>query len=191
MERALIVCDSAKGTDFYKSFLKENGIIDVVVVENGPLAKRTILEYDFDICIINTPIGGETGEQLSIDIAEKNICQVILFVSAERIEEVTEHVEDYGVITVSKPINKQLFWQALKLARVAQRRINMAHKENLKLEKKLEDMKLVSRAKLLLITNLGITEEGAHKYIEKEAMDMRLTRVEVAKTIIETYEKGV
>ena len=36
MERALIVCDNEKGTAFYKSFLKENGISDLVVVENGP-----------------------------------------------------------------------------------------------------------------------------------------------------------
>lgn len=188
MERALIVCDSEKGTDFYKSFLKENGIVDLVVADNGPEAKRKILDYDFDYCIVNAPITGDTGEQLSIDIAEKNICQVLLFVKAERIEEVTEHVEDYGVITVSKPINKQLFWQALKLARVAQRRINMARKETTKLEHKLEDMKIVSRAKLLLITNLGITEESAHKYIEKQAMDTRKTRVEVAKEIINQYE---
>lgn len=64
----------------------------------------------------------------------------------------------------------------------------MAQKESAKLEKKLEDMKLVSRAKLLLITNLGISEESAHKYIEKEAMDSRLTRVEVAQTIIKQYD---
>lgn len=187
MERALIVCDSEKGTDFYKSFLKENGIVDIVISENGPEAKRKIIDYDFDLCIINGPINGDTGEQLSIDIAEKNICQVLLFVKAERIEEITEHVEDYGVITVSKPINKQMFWQALKLARVAQRRILMAHKESAKLERKLEDMKVVSRAKLLLITNLGITEESAHKYLEKQAMDMRMTRVEVAREVIKQY----
>ena len=188
MERALIICDSDKGTSFYKNFLIENSIRDIVTSSNGPEGKRKILEYDFDICIINGPINGETGEDLAIDIAEKNICQVILFVKAERIEEITEHVEDYGVITVSKPISKQLFWQALKLARVAQRRINMAHKESARLEQKLEDMKLISRAKLLLITHRDFDEELAHKHIEKMAMDLRLTRAQVAKEIIKEYE---
>ncbi len=188
MERALIVCDNEKGTDFYKGFLKENGIVDILVTENGPKGKRALLDYDFDLCIINSPISGSLGEELAIDIAEKNMCQVILFVKAEFMEEVTAHVEDYGVITVSKPINKQLFWQALKLARVAQRRINMARKESVKLEKKLEDLKIISRAKLLLIINKDITEQEAHKYIEKQAMDTRLARVEVAKEIIRKYE---
>ncbi|SDH29830.1 response regulator receiver and ANTAR domain protein [Pseudobutyrivibrio sp. 49] len=184
MDRALIVCDNEKGTSFYKSFLKENGYIDMVAVTSGPMAKRAILDYDFDICIINGPIGGASGEELSIDIAEKNICQVILFVKAERLEEISAQVEDYGVITVGKPINKQLFWQALKLAKVAQRRITMAHKESEKLEKKLEDMKIISRAKILLMVENNISEEEAHKLIERQAMDRRMTRVEVAREIV-------
>ena len=184
MDRALIVCDNEKGTSFYKSFLKENGYMDMVAVTSGPMAKRAILDYDFDICIINGPIGGASGEELSKDIAEKNICQVILFVKAERLEEISAQVEDYGVITVGKPINKQLFWQALKLAKVAQRRINMAHKESEKLEKKLEDMKIISRAKILLMVENNISEEEAHKLIEKQAMDRRMTRVEVAREIV-------
>ncbi|MBE5911803.1 ANTAR domain-containing response regulator [Pseudobutyrivibrio sp.] len=188
MERALIVCDNEKGTAFYKSFLKENGILDMLVVENCSTAKRTISEYDFDICLINAPIGGTNGQELAIDIAEKNICQVILFIKAEYADEISAKVEDYGVITVEKPINKQLFWQALKLAHVAQRRISLAQKESAKLEKKLEDMKIISRAKLLLIINQNMSEEDAHKYIEKTAMDIRLSRAEVAKEIIKKYE---
>jgi response regulator NasT len=184
MDRALIVCDNEKGTSFYKSFLKENGYMDMVAVTSGPMAKRAILDYDFDICIINGPIGGASGEELSKDIAEKNICQVILFVKAERLEEISAQVEDYGVITVGKPINKQLFWQALKLAKVAQRRINMAQKENEKLERKLADMKVISRAKILLMVENNISEEEAHKLIEKQAMDRRMTRIEIAREIV-------
>ncbi|SHI60430.1 ANTAR domain-containing response regulator [Pseudobutyrivibrio xylanivorans] len=184
MDRALIVCDNEKGTSFYKSFLKENGYMDMVDVTSGPMAKRAILDYDFDICIINGPIGGASGEELSKDIAEKNICQVILFVKAERLEEISAQVEDYGVITVGKPINKQLFWQALKLAKVAQRRINMAQKENEKLERKLADMKVISRAKILLMVENNISEEEAHKLIEKQAMDRRMTRIEIAREIV-------
>lgn len=59
-----------------------------------------------------------------------------------------DRVEDYGVITVSKPISRQMFWSALKLARVAQRRITMAQKENAKLQKKLDSLKTVSQRKM-------------------------------------------
>lgn len=188
MGRALIVCDVPKGVDIFRDLLSQNDMKDITVVENGEEAKRKVVEYDYDICLINSPLKGKNGEQLSIDIAEKNICQVILVVSAEKLEEVTEQVEDFGVITVGKPIHKQLLWSALKLAKVAQRRIEMAHKENEKLQYKLDNLKLVSRAKCLLISYEGMSEEEAHKTIEKRAMDDRLSRIDVAKSIIEYYD---
>ena len=189
MDRALVVCDSEKGTQFFKDFLKENGYLDIVFADNAPLALRNISEYDFDVCLINGPLQNSTGEQLAIDIAEKNICQVILFIKEQQLEEITAAVENYGVITVSKPINKQMFWSALKLAKVVQARVNMAQKKSVKLEHKLEDLKLISRAKILLMENEGISEQEAHRYIEKNAMDKRLSRGEVALEIIEKYKK--
>ena len=54
--------------------------------------------------------------------------------------------------------------------------------------RKLEDLRLVSRAKLILIQNMSFTEEQAHHYIERRAMDSRRTRAEVALDILKTYE---
>ena len=140
MERALIVCDNEKACAFYKSYLKENGYIDMLLVESISAAKRAITDYDFDICFVNLPLGGSNSIEQVIDIAEKNVCQVLLFIKADLYDEITDKVADYGIITVSKPISKQLLWQALRHALAAQRRIGMAHKESAKLEKKLEEL---------------------------------------------------
>ena len=188
MSNALLVCDSPKGTAFFRDFLLQNFCRDVTVVTNGQEARRCMIEGEYEVCLLNAPVAGETGEQLAIDLAEKNVCQIILFVKAEYAEEVTEKVEDYGVITVARPINRQMFWSALKLARVAQRRITMARQENDRLRKKLEDVKIISRAKCVLISYQGMSEEEAHKYIEKKAMDERLPRIDVAKEVLRRYE---
>lgn len=57
------------------------------------------------------------------------------------------------------------------------------------LRRKLSDTRLVSRAKLLLMTRLGMSEEEAHKYIEKTAMSTGAKRGDVAQSIIRTYEE--
>lgn len=188
MERALIVCDNEKATAFYKSYLKENGYVDMLQVESISSAKRAITDYDFDICFVNLPLGGSNSIDQVIDIAEKNVCQILLFIKADYYDEITDKVADYGIITVSKPISKQLLWQALRHALAAQRRIGMAHKESAKLEKKLEELKTISRAKLLLIINENLTEEEAHKQIEKNAMDFRISKYQMAKDIIKKYQ---
>lgn len=57
------------------------------------------------------------------------------------------------------------------------------------LRRKLSDTRLVSRAKLLLMTRLNMSEEEAHKYIEKTAMSTGAKRGELARSIIRTYEE--
>ena len=61
-------------------------------------------------------------------------------------------------------------------------------KENSKLRGKIEEIRLVDRAKCLLIQYLDMTEPEAHRAIEKEAMDRRVTRKEIAKEIVSRYE---
>jgi len=56
------------------------------------------------------------------------------------------------------------------------------------LETKLRDMKLIDRAKCVLVQYLRISEAEAHRQIQKRAMDMRLTQTEVAQDILKTYE---
>ena len=55
------------------------------------------------------------------------------------------------------------------------------------LKNKIEDIKVIDRAKCCLIEKEKQTEDEVHKYIEKLAMDMRLSRREIADKIIERY----
>ena len=57
------------------------------------------------------------------------------------------------------------------------------------LQQRLDDSRIVARAKLLLISRLGMSEGDAHRYIEKPAMDSCLPRRDVAEGIIRTYEE--
>ena len=53
---------------------------------------------------------------------------------------------------------------------------------------KIEDIRIVDRAKLILISFMSMSEKEAHRYIEKQAMDLRVTRRAVAEGILKTYE---
>ena len=55
-------------------------------------------------------------------------------------------------------------------------------------EEKIEEIRLVNRAKWLLIECLDMTEPEAHHYIEKQSMDRRISKREVAETVIKTYQ---
>ena len=76
----------------------------------------------------------------------------------------------------------------LEMVAAARRRVLGLKQENRKLQSKIEEIRLVDRAKCMLIQYLSMTESQAHRYIEKQAMDRRVTRGEVARSILGLYD---
>jgi len=188
MDSALIVSSTDKSIAFFTEMLNSASIGQIVTLRSCGEARRMLLERDFDLVIINAPLPDESGESLACHIAAKGISQVMLLVKSEHFEEISAITEEYGVLTVSKPINKVLFWSALKLAKSACLRLKRMQTENSKLKQKIEDIRVVDRAKCILISYLSMSEKEAHRYIEKRAMDMRLTKRMVAEGILRMYE---
>ena len=54
-------------------------------------------------------------------------------------------------------------------------------------QQKIREIRLVDRAKCLLIQYGGMSEEEAHRAIEKQAMDRQVTRVNIAEEILQSY----
>lgn len=188
VERVLIISSTEKSVSFFGEMLSHAGIREQVVVSSAGEARRRLLEYDYDLCIINTPLPDEYGDQLGCSIALHSTSEVILVVKAEQFDQICHRVEDCGVITVSKPVNRGLFWNALKVTQAASVKMQRMYCENRKLQQKIDDMRIIDRAKCVLITYLSMSEQEAHRYIEKQAMDMRLPKRDVAEEILKTYE---
>jgi response regulator NasT len=188
MDSALIVSVSEKSKTLISEMLNSSSIHQIVTVDTCGEARRLLLDRVFDLVIINAPLRDESGENLARNIASKRISQVILIVKSEFFEEISAHTEEYGVLTVSKPINQALFWVAIKFAKSAGAQLKSAREENNKLKQKIEDIRIVDRAKCILISYLNMSEQEAHRYIEKQAMDMRSTKRMVAEGILKTYE---
>jgi len=188
MDRVLIISYSQKSVASLTQVLQEAHLSNITTVSRAGEAMRLLIEKDFDLCIVNAPLPDELGESLAINIANKGISEVILIVKSELYDEVSAKTEDFGIITIAKPINKTLFWNALKIAQVVNKKVRAVQSENKKLVQKIENIKIVDRAKCILISHLSMTEPQAHRYIEKQAMDMRTTCREVAEEILRTYE---
>ena len=71
----------------------------------------------------------------------------------------------------------------------SRKRVQNLESENHKLQKKIDEIRLVDRAKCILIQYLNMTEPQAHKYIEKQAMNMRQSRLQTAEMILKTYAR--
>lgn len=188
MDSALIISSSAKSVEFLTEMLNQSNINHIDVAFSANETRKQLSKNNYDLCVINSPLTDEFGENLACDIASSGTAQVIMLVKAEAYEEISNKVEDFGVVIISKPLNKSLFLNALKISNATFKKMQIIQKENQKLIQKISDIRIIDRAKCILVSHLAITEPEAHKYIEKQAMDMRITRRAVAEEILKTYE---
>ena len=175
--------------DWFREDLAKLNIEEIAHSGTSSEARRYLIERTVDLLVINAPLSDENGLRLAVDTIGDKANQVILMVRREYAEDVAAKVEDYGIFTVEKPISHAAFWLALKMTNAAFNRTRSFISENDRLKKSLADIRLVSRAKCLLIEKLGFSEEAAHRELERMAMDARLGKAEIANEIIKRYEE--
>ena len=160
----------------------------VTTVRSVSEARRRIVETDFDIVLINAPLPDDFGMRLAIDICTNSGAGVLLMVKSDLFNDIYAKVVSYGVITLSKPTNLQMVAQNLRILCATRERMRQMQARQETVEEKIEEIRLVNRAKWLLIECLSMTEPEAHRYIEKQSMDERISKREVAENIIKTYK---
>lgn len=153
-------------------------------------AKRRLLERSFDMLIINVPLPDDDGISLAIDRSAGMASAVLLLVKSEYYSDVFDRVCPHGVYTLPKPSPKQMVAQAFDWLESTKERLRRLEKKSVSLEDKMQEIRLVNRAKWLLISEEGMTEDDAHRYIEKLAMDKCITKHDAAQQIISQYEKA-
>ena len=184
----LIVSSSDSFTNSIMPLLPMTDYWPVTTVRSVGEARRRNVDSEFDIVLINAPLPDDFGMRLAIDICSNSGAGVLLLVKNDLFNDIYSKVVSYGVITLSKPTNLQMVAQNLRILCATRERMRQMQARQETVEEKIEEIRLVNRAKWLLIECLSMTEAEAHRYIEKQSMDERISKREVAENIIKTYK---
>lgn len=169
------------------SMLPSSSFQPIVVVKSIAEAQRAVAERGYDFVIINAPLKDDLGINFAIDCSSKSSL-VLILIQNEFHADIYAKVGNYGVFTLPKPMSKQSMDTALRWLLTAKKRLGRVEKNTAKMENKMEEIRLVNKAKWLLISNEGLLEPEAHHFLEKEAMNRCISKTEVAKEIIAKYE---
>lgn len=147
-------------------------------------ARRAFAEQAFDMVVVNSPLPDDVGTRFAVDAAAVGGTVVLLLIRAELLDEISDRVSPRGVFSLPKPSSRTLLQTALCWLVSARERLRSTEKKTLTLEEKMQEIRLVNRAKWLLIERYGMDEQTAHRTIEKQAMDRCLTRRAVAEELL-------
>jgi response regulator NasT len=184
----LVVSSAENFGSAMKTMLPESEFSPIVCSSSISEAQRDIASRSFDFVIINAPLSDDIGLRFAIDCSASNKAIVLLLIRSEIHAEVYDKVFESGVFTLPKPISPQDMKTALKWMRSARERLRVFEKKEVSINDKMQEIRLVNKAKWLLISKEDMLEIEAHKFIEKEAMNRSITKRELAQEIIDKYE---
>ena len=183
----LIVSATDSFTSAFADLLPKTRYYPVYTVTSVSAAKRALAEKAFDFVIINAPLPDDAGTRFAIDICTSKQSAVLLLAKSDVHADIHDRVAEYGVFTLPKPTSKPTMIHALNWMESARERLRQFEKKSLSIEEKMAEIRLVNKAKWILISELTMSEPEAHRYIEKQAMDRCISKRTIAEEIIKLY----
>jgi len=162
--------------------LGEAGYIVVAQASDGAEAIALVAEHKPDLAILDVKMPILDG----ISAAEEIIatCPVLMLTAFSQ-RELVDRARDAGVMAyVLKPFTINDLVPAIEIAISRHVQMKSLAEEVADLHDRLETRKIIDRAKGILMAALNLTEPQAFSWIQKAAMDRRLTMKEVAQAVI-------
>lgn len=155
----------------------------------SPLEAPYVLdEAVYDVVVLDGSVPFDTASSLALRAEQTGAAGVLLLAETDRFGAVSAFSQEHGFMTLQSPVDPALLKQSLGMMAAVSQRLRALESRAEKLQAKMEELRIVDRAKLLLIQRFKMTEKQAHRFIEKNAMDRCVTRRAVAEKIIRTYE---
>jgi response regulator NasT len=162
--------------------LGEAGYLVVAQASDGAEAIALVAEHKPDLAILDVKMPILDG----ITAAEEIIatCPVLMLTAFSQ-RELVDRARDAGVMAyVLKPFTINDLVPAIEIAISRHLQMKSLAAEVADLHDRLETRKLIDRAKGILMAALNLSEPEAFSWIQKAAMDRRLTMKEVAQAVI-------
>lgn len=183
----LVVSSSAKFNTAFAKLLPSSEYQPVHIAASASEARRCLAEKSFDLVILNLPLPDESGIRFAVDCCRSQTTVVLVLARNDVYPEIYDKVVDHGIFALPKPTSHTVLIQALSWMASARERLRKLEQKTLSIEERMEEIRIVNRAKCLLISELKMTEPDAHHYIEKYAMDNCIPKREAAQNIIKIY----
>jgi response regulator NasT len=162
--------------------LGEAGYLVVAQASDGAEAITLVAEHKPDLAILDVKMPILDG----ISAAEEIIatCPVLMLTAFSQ-RELVDRARDAGVMAyVLKPFTINDLVPAIEIAISRHLQMKSLATEVADLHERLETRKIIDRAKGILMAALNLSEPQAFSWIQKAAMDRRLTMKEVAQAVI-------
>ena len=193
---ALVAAGTEAGVSTLKSMLRAAAPPEELVISQAttfPQVADRISPYSgreqVDLLVVTLPFRDGTGIEALLDMTGKQQhLQTILIVRRDIYEQTAYRCRHAMMTVLSMPVPAQVLTGAVRYMMSVCQRLAGNDEEIRQLRKKLSETGYITKAKCLLIQHRGLTEEEAHHYLERQAMDRCVGKKEIALEIINSVQ---
>ena len=184
MRRVVIAEDEALIRLDLAEMLGEEGYDVVGQAGDGERAVELAEELRPDLVVLDVKMPKLDGISAAQRIAEQRIAPVVILTAFSQ-RDLVERARDAGAMAyLVKPFTKTDLVPAIEMAVSRFAELQMLEAEVADLTERLETRKMVDRAKGVLQQQLDLSEPESFRWIQKTAMDLRLSMRQVAEGVI-------
>ena len=184
MKKQILICaGTEKACETFREML-DNGAYEIATATTASAVREQDLEM-YSVLFFSLPLADESGIKLIDELASDSSPPVCAIVRGDLPEKALERLSADNAYILKRPVSRSNLQLAAELiSSFYGKSAGMRARIN-ELERKNDEMKLMSRAKLLLIERKGMSENDAHRFILHRAMNRQMSIEAVCHEIID------
>ncbi|EGT4137622.1 response regulator [Clostridium perfringens] len=190
MKRTIVIVDDEPITRMdTREILEANGYDVVGEASDGFEAIEVCKKYNPSLVLMDIDMPLLDGIKASKVLTKEKLVGGIILLTAFEDKKYIEMAKEVGAFGyMIKPVNEKVFIPTVEMCLSKAEEFDELKKDYEKINNKLNDRKLIEKAKGILVKQLNSNENDAYNRIRKLSMDRRTTMAEIAKIIIVGYE---
>lgn len=190
MKKTIVIVDDDSITRMdTKEILEANGYNVVGEASDGFEAIEVCKKYNPTLALIDIDIPLLDGIKASKVLIKEKLVKGVVLLTAFEDKKYIEMAKEVGVFGyMVKPVDYKVFIPTLEICMSKAEEFYELKRDYEKISSKLNDRKLIEKAKGILVKQSDLNENESYNIIRKLSMDRRTTMAEIAKIIIVGYE---
>lgn len=175
MDRVILAFEGQRTADRVRDILEGSGLAECLICRSAAEVKRLVNKQHITVVICGYKLPDQTAEALSEDLPIS--CAVLVLA----VQNLLDMIESEDVFKLTAPVSRNDLLASVRLLTQVGRRMERFIRPQHSREEKI----LIEKAKAILMDRNGMTEEQAHRFLQKKSMDSGAKLLQTAQMVLD------
>ena len=178
MEQVIVAFENTKSAGRIKEILETSGTASCILCKTADQVRRTANKLHITAVICGFKLADQSAEALAGDLPSS--CAVLVLAS----QNLLDLLQNDDLFQLPAPVSKGDLTASVRMLLQMGRRLERA----LRPRRSPEELEVIQQAKALLMDRNGMTEEQAHRFLQKSSMDNGTKLLQTAQMVLDSAE---